>query len=145
MSSSPKIIQIFLPRGEPHGIRVAEITTPIVQVIEVFRSLLASFLAMEQSSQVGVYFLIGEAPAVRDPLVYVGQTGELCAVLISRANSLAKTHALFLLWYSLQAVRKAIVRQLHLFGCLGMAALALPHESRCDPWPTTPAPRHQCR
>jgi len=145
MSISPKTIQIFLPSGEPHGIRVAEITTRLVQLIEVPRSLLASFLAMEPSSQVGVYFPIGEAPAVGDPLVYVGQTGELCALLISRANSLAQTHALFLLCYSLRAARKAIVQQLHLIGCLGMAALALHHESGCDPWPTTPAPRHQCR
>ena len=61
MTATPKTIQIFLPSGEPHGIRVAEITTRIIQLIEVPRSLLANFLAMEQSSQVGVYFLIGEA------------------------------------------------------------------------------------
>ena len=35
MTSTPKTIQIFLPSGEPHGIRIAEITTRIVQVIEV--------------------------------------------------------------------------------------------------------------
>lgn len=40
MTSAPKTIQIFLPSGEPHGIRIAEITTRI-------------FLAMERSSQVG--------------------------------------------------------------------------------------------
>jgi len=50
MSNTPKTIQIFLPTGEPHGIRIAEITTRIVQVIEVPRSLLSDFLAMEQSS-----------------------------------------------------------------------------------------------
>ena len=54
MSSTPKAIQILLPSGEPHGIRIAEITTRIVQVIEVPRSLLADFLAMEQSCQVGL-------------------------------------------------------------------------------------------
>lgn len=35
MSMTPKTIQIFLPGGDPRGIRVAEITTRIVQVIEV--------------------------------------------------------------------------------------------------------------
>ena len=30
---TPKTIQIFLPGGDPRGIRVAEITTRIVQVI----------------------------------------------------------------------------------------------------------------
>ena len=30
MTSTPKTIQIFLPSGDPHGIRIAEITTSIV-------------------------------------------------------------------------------------------------------------------
>jgi len=34
MSSTPKTFQIFLPGGDPRGIRIAEITTRIVQVIE---------------------------------------------------------------------------------------------------------------
>jgi hypothetical protein len=33
MSSTPKTIQIFLPSGAPHGIRIAEITTRIVQPV----------------------------------------------------------------------------------------------------------------
>jgi predicted GIY-YIG superfamily endonuclease len=123
MSNSPKTIQIFLPSGEPHGIRVAEITTRIVQLIEVPRSLLASFLAMEQSSQVGVYFLIGEASEDGDRLVYVGQTGDLRArltahnqkkdfweralVLVSKTNSLTQTHALYLESLALQQIRQA--------------------------------------
>jgi hypothetical protein len=123
MSSSPKTIQIFLPGGEPHGIRVAEITTRIVQLIEVPRSLLANFLAMEQSSQVGVYFLIGEASEDGDRLVYVGQTGDLrvrlsahnqkkdfwerALVLVSKTNSLTQTHALYLESLALQQIRQA--------------------------------------
>jgi hypothetical protein len=59
MSITPKTIQIFLPSGEPHGFRIAEIITRIVRVIEVPRSLLAYFLAMEPSSQVGLYVLVG--------------------------------------------------------------------------------------
>jgi hypothetical protein len=35
MTSPPKTIQIVLPSGEPHGIRLAAITTRIVQAIEV--------------------------------------------------------------------------------------------------------------
>ena len=118
MSQTPKTIQIFLPSGEPHGIRIAEITTRIVQVIEVPRSLLAHFLAMEQSSQVGVYVLVGEETGDDDRRVYVGQSGDLrsrlaqhhqkkdfwqrALVLISRTNSLTQTHALFLEWHALQ-------------------------------------------
>ena len=40
----PQTIQIFLPAGDPRGMRVAEITTRIVRVIEVPRSQSATFL-----------------------------------------------------------------------------------------------------
>jgi hypothetical protein len=123
MSATPKTIQIFLPGGDPRGIRVAEITTRIVQVIEVPRSLLQDFLRMDESNQVALYFLFGEAEDDTEHKVYIGQTGDLRArlakhnkekdfwdralVLISRTNSLTQTHALFLEWHCLQAARKA--------------------------------------
>lgn len=123
MNTTPKTIQIFLPAGDPQGIRVAEITTRIVQVIEVPRSLLQDFLAMTESNQVALYFLTGEAEDGTDPRVYIGQTGDLRArlvkhnkekdfwqralVLISKTNSLTQTHTLFLEWHALQASKKA--------------------------------------
>ncbi|WP_018905439.1 GIY-YIG nuclease family protein [Variovorax paradoxus] len=122
-NDTPKTIQIFLPHGDPRGIRFAEITTRIVQVIEVPRSLLPEFLKMPESDQVALYFLFGEAEDGADPKVYIGQTGDLRArlakhnkekefweralILISRTNSLTQTHALFLEWCCLQAARKA--------------------------------------
>lgn len=66
MADSPKTIQIFLPSGDPRGIRISEITTRIVQVIEVLRSLLSEFLAMPESGQVAVYFLFGMSDATHD-------------------------------------------------------------------------------
>jgi len=123
MNATPKTIQIFLPSGDPRGIRVAEITTRIVQVIEVPRSLLADFIKTPESDQVALYFLFGEAEDGTEQKVYIGQTGDLRArlakhnkekefwqralVLISRTNSLTQTHALFLEWHCLQACRKA--------------------------------------
>ncbi len=123
MSASPKTIQIFLPGGDPHGIRIAELTTRIVQVIEVPRSLLQDFLKMPESEQVALYFLVGQSVDGVEPRVYIGQTGDVRAslvshnqkkefwekalVLISRTNSLTQTHALFLEWHCLQAARKA--------------------------------------
>ena len=50
-------------------------------MIEVPRSLLADLLAMEQSSQVGVYVLVGEDTGDDDRRVYVGQSGDLRARL----------------------------------------------------------------
>jgi predicted GIY-YIG superfamily endonuclease len=123
MNATPKTIQIFLPGGNPRGVRVAEITTRIVQVIEVPRSLLADFLKMPESNQVAVYFLFADGTTGSSPVVYIGQTGDLRArlvshhqkkefwqralVVISRTNSLTQTHALFLEWYCLQAARAA--------------------------------------
>ena len=123
MTTRPQTIQIFLPGGDPQGIRVAEITTRIVQVIEVPRSLLAQFLAMPESDQVAVYFLFGDSEDRMEQSVYIGQTGDLRArlathhkekefwrravVLISRTNSLTQTHALFLEWHCIQEARKA--------------------------------------
>ena len=123
MSTKPQTIQIFLPGGDPTGIRVAEITTRIVQVVEVPRSLLQTFLKMPESDQVSVYYLIGESEDGTEQQVYIGQTGDLrtrltshnkeksfwqrVLVLVSRTNTLTQTHALFLEWHSLQATRKA--------------------------------------
>lgn len=123
MINTPKTIQIFLPEGDPRGIRIAEITTRIVQVIEVPRSLVSDFLKMSDSDQVAVYFLFGESEDGADQKVYIGQTGDLRArlakhnkdkdfweralILISRTNSLTQTHALFLEWYCIQEAKKA--------------------------------------
>lgn len=123
MTPPPKTIQIYLPGGDPRGIRVAEVTTRIVQVIEVPRSLLPAFLAMPESTQVAVYFLVGESDDGTERRVYVGQSGDLptrlkdhnkakpfwqrALVMVSRTHSLTQTHALFLEWHSLQAIRAA--------------------------------------
>jgi hypothetical protein len=123
VSATPKTIQIFLPGGDPQGIRVAELTTRIVQVIEVPRALIPEFLAMPESGQVALYFLVRDTEDEAAPQVYIGQTGDLRArlvyhnntkdfweralVLISRTNSLTQTHALFLEWHCLQATKKA--------------------------------------
>ncbi|MDB5389182.1 MAG: hypothetical protein JWM11_4828 [Planctomycetaceae bacterium] len=123
MTMTPKTIQIFLPGGDPRGIRIAEITTRIVQVIEVPRSLLLDFILMPESNQVSLYFLFGNTEDGSDPKVYIGQTGDLrtrlvshnktkdfwqrAIVLISRTNSLTQTHSLFLEWYSLHVADKA--------------------------------------
>ena len=124
-SMVPKTIQIFLPSGDPRGIRIAEVTTRIVQVIEVPRSRLKEFFAMPECQQVGLYFLCGNADGTDGPKVYIGQTGNLkqrltkhnkseekdfwdrVLIVLSRTNSLTQTHALFLEWHCLQALRTA--------------------------------------
>ncbi len=123
MKLAPKTIQIFLPGGDPHGIRAAEITTRIVQLIEVPRSLLQDFLKMPESDQVALYFLFSQPGEGVESKVYIGQTGDLrtrlsthnrkmefwerALVLISRTHSLTQTHALLLEWYCIQEARRA--------------------------------------
>jgi len=123
MNPAPKTIQIFLPGGDPQGIRFAEITTRIMRVIEVPRSLLSEFLKMPESDNVALYFLMGHSDDEDDQQVYVGQTGDLrtrltshnkkkefwerALIVTSMTNSLTQTHALFLEWYCLQSIRKA--------------------------------------
>lgn len=118
MKAHPQTIQIFLPAGDPQGTRVAEITTRIVRVIEVPRSLLGEFMKMPEAEQVGVYFLFGEDEDAGSLRCYVGQTGSLKArlaqhnaskefwnralIAVSLTNSLTNTHASYLEWLSIR-------------------------------------------
>lgn len=106
----PRTIQIFLPTGDPAGIRIAEQTTSIIRLIEVPRSDIAEFLTLPEAKQVGLYFLVsGDS---KDEL-YIGQSGEVgtrlmqhhkderkdwerALVLVSLTNNLTQTHVLYL-------------------------------------------------
>ena len=106
----PRTLQIFLPNGDPSSLRIAEQTTSIMRLIEVPRGDLSTFIQLEVSKQVGVYFLIiGE----NKDSIYIGQSGEvgkrlMChhqedkkdwdrvLVLVSPTHNLTQTHALYL-------------------------------------------------
>jgi len=121
--ATPKTIQIFLPTGNPRGLRVAEITTRIVRLIEVPRSLLDEFLKMPEAQQVGLYFLVGQADEEAIPKLYVGQSGTVATrltqhnqskdfwtralVAVSLTNSLTQTHATFLEWHCIGQAKQA--------------------------------------
>ncbi len=107
--------------------RVAEITTRIVRVVEVPRSQLGEFLKMPEALQVGVYFLIGELSDSGLPRVYIGQSGNVgkrlvqhnqdtdrgkdfwnrALVVVSLTNSMTQTHALFLEWFAIGQATQA--------------------------------------
>jgi len=123
MNPRPKTIQIFLPSGDPRGIRIANITTQIAQVIEVPRSLLSEFLERPESGNVAVYFLLGGSEDGDDLRSYVGQSGDLVSrlaihnrdkdfwervlVLISQTGNLTQTHAQFLEQHCMEQVEDA--------------------------------------
>lgn len=106
-----KTIQIYLPKGDPRGIRSAEMTTRTVRLIEIPRIHIDDFFAMQDANQVGLYFLIGETESTDKPLLYIGQTGDLrrrlnqhddkdfwtrAFVMLSTNNSMTQTHALYM-------------------------------------------------
>lgn len=123
MQARAKTIQIFLPSGDPQGIRQAEITTRIVRLLEVPRALLKEFLAMPESAGGAVYFLFGDADESAKPQVYIGQTTDLkkrlvkhqkdkdfwqrAVVMLSRAESLTTTHSLYLERLCIQRAKEA--------------------------------------
>jgi hypothetical protein len=115
--SSGKTIQIFLPDGTPSGIRIAELTTRIVQAVAIPKTELARFFERPESQHIGTYFLFGGDDESLKPLVYIGQTEDLKArlknhdankefwsnavVLISRTHSFTQAHIRWLEWKSI--------------------------------------------
>lgn len=118
----PQTIQIYLPSGDPTGMRIANLTTRTVRVFEVPRSLLAQFLERPEAGQVGVYYLFGsnEGETLQ---CYVGQSGNVGAriqqhttskdfwtkamVAVSLTNEWTSTHVAYLEWLSLNRAKAA--------------------------------------
>ncbi len=114
----PLTIQIYLPFGDPQGIRVAEITTRTVQAFDVPRSEIAAFFDMPESNQVAVYYLFGDEAEDRRTQCYIGQTSSArqrfkehlaqkafwsrALIAVSRTNTKTDTHARYLEWKSIQ-------------------------------------------
>lgn len=121
-SSTPRTIQIFLPDGNPRGVRLAEITSRNVKVVQVPRAHLDAACARQELSNVGVYFLVGETESGLAQ-VYVGEA-EDCAVrlrqhnkakdwwttalvCVSKTQEFTKAHAKHLEWFTHQEIAGA--------------------------------------
>jgi len=121
MTVTPKTIQIFLPSGDPTGVRIAEITTSVVRVIEFPRQELETFLKMPEATQEGVYLLFGDDEESGSQQLYIGQSGELskrlsqhnqkkdfwskAVAIVSLTNNLTQTHVLFLEWLAIKEAK----------------------------------------
>lgn len=120
--SRPVTIQIFLPFGDPRGIRVAELTTRIVRVVEVPREHLDQFVRMTESEQVGIYFLFGQESETGTNLLYVGHTGATggrlkehrekklfwtrALIAVTLTNTLTQTHTQYLEWRAIAEAKR---------------------------------------
>jgi len=121
-NSQAKTLQIFLPTGEPRGIRIAEVTTRIVQVVLIPRSELAEAKKRPELGHVAVYMLFGEPEEAAKPLVYIGQTEDprkrldyhnsnkdfwRTAVLgISKTENFTSSHIQYLEWLCIQKAKE---------------------------------------
>lgn len=121
-SPRPQTIQIFLPHGDPSGIRMAEITTRTVRVFDVPRSLLSGFLLMPEAAQVGLYFLFG-SDTEDSTSCYIGQSGNVgsrlkqhvagkefwdrAIVAVSLTNTWTDTHVGYMEWESISRAAKS--------------------------------------
>jgi predicted GIY-YIG superfamily endonuclease len=81
-----KTIQIFLPDGNPRGIKIAEITSRTVQAILIPRAELKSIFERDELNNVGVYILIGNPEEKEKPTIYIGEA-EDCKSRIKQHNA----------------------------------------------------------
>jgi hypothetical protein len=118
-----KTIQLFLPDGNPRGVRIAEFTSRTIQAVLVPRAQLDFALSRPELKNVGIYFLIGEGEGGNLQLLYIGEA-EDCAsrikqhnkikdwwgvavVCISKTSEFTKAHVKYLEWYCHQQAEKA--------------------------------------
>ena len=141
-----RTIQIFLPDGDPTGIRIAELTTSIIRVIEVPRNVVSQFAKSDEAKQVGFYFLFGGDTHNE---VYIGQSGNLgyrltqhsknddrdlerALVVVSLTNNLTQTHVLYLESLSIERA-KACERYTVINGNAGQRPhTPIPLRDDCD-------------
>lgn len=118
----PQTIQFFLPQGEPRGIRIAEITTRIVQAVYVPRNKLADAGERPELRNVGVYFLFGQPEDAAKPIAYIGEAEDClnrfkqhnvtkdfwqhAIAIVSRTNNFTKSHVRYLEWYCIRRAKE---------------------------------------
>ena len=107
----PQTIQIFLPDGNPRGIKIAEITNRTIKAILFPRNQFEAILQRPELANVGFYFLFGVADNGHE-MAYIGEA-EDCAerlkqhqrnkdfwnyavVIISQTHAFTKTHVKYL-------------------------------------------------
>lgn len=120
--SRPLTIQLYLPDGNPKGLRISELTTSVVRIVEVPRAMLGSFQKLPESRQVGVYFLFGGDKSANGH-VYVGQSSNVGArlathnsrkdfwttawVVVFNSPHFTPTHTLYMEYESIRLANQA--------------------------------------
>ena len=121
-TATAKTIQIYLPTGEPRGIRIADITTRLVSAVLIPRSELVAGKLRWELDHPGVYFLFGEDEDGAKPIVYIGQTEDArkrfdshnktktfwktAIFCISKSQNFTQAHIRYLEWYCMQQAKE---------------------------------------
>jgi hypothetical protein len=118
-----KTIQIFLPDGNPRGVRIAEFTSRTVQVVLFPRAQLDYAYGRQELANVGLYFLTGDGESSNLPQLYIGEAEDCAArlkqqnkvrdwwisalVCVSKTAGFTKSHVKYLEWYCHQEAEAA--------------------------------------
>ena len=108
-----KTIQIFLPDGNPRGVRIADITRGTIKCLSIPRSNLESGYKRQELNNVGIYFLIGISDEGKDQ-AYIGEAENclkrikqhnqskdfwnIVLALVSKTDFFTKSHIKYLEW-----------------------------------------------
>lgn len=118
-----KTIQIYLPDGNPRGMKIAEITSRTIQAVLVPRVRLADAIKRNELENVGIYFLIGNPDQKSKSSLYIGEAENssirltqhnqqkefwnVAIAIISKTQYFTKTHVKYLEWYCLAEAKEA--------------------------------------
>jgi len=81
-----KTIQIYLPDGNPKGIKICDLPTSIAKAILIPRNKLKEASEYLNLSKVGVYFLVSEKDEMDLAHVYIGEAEDLIKRLKQHDN-----------------------------------------------------------
>lgn len=118
-----KTILIFLPDGNPRGVKIAEFTSRTMQSVLVPRAQLDVACGRKELGSVGLYFLFGESEDGNLPSIYIGEAEE-CAdrlkqqnkskdwwttaiVCTSKTADFTKAHVKYLEWFCYEEAKDA--------------------------------------
>ena len=73
MNMRPATVKLFIPSGEPQGLRTAEISNWTGKGVAAPRSEFDLFLKRDELKNAGVYILIGTDVDTDDPKLYIGE------------------------------------------------------------------------
>lgn len=139
-----KTINIYLPNGNPKGVRICEIPNSIIRAIQIPRNLIKEAGEYENLEKVGIYFLFSEKDESSQFKTYIGEAEEIkkrikqhdtskkdywnyAVCFFSGKNNLNKAHVKFLESYCHDEANK-ISRTEIMNSCSPTRSLLSPQE-----------------